>query len=425
MRKILLSVSLFGAAFSLSGCDLFDARKGPPLTGKRISLFDGASPLTHLKAQQKPTGWIKPNQSQSWLMPGGNSAHLPCPTQMTSCPELLWSVNLEGEFPIISTPVIDREQLFILSSDGVVSCFCLKSGACIWKTQVGSASLGGGVSLDGKGKVFVTSGSAELKALDTKNGKILWSSKLSHPTHQAPVYAQDRVFCLNTQNQLEVFDSCKGSFLWDQRGTPKELSFLGGSAPAVDQQDVIVGYSAKEISSLNIRSGDPAWFLNDQDSFFDALQKIGDIHALPIIDSHRVYLFTSENFSCLDRKTGNCIWKKPFAGTQTPLVLNHTIYLITNHNQILALDKSSGEILWEKKMSCEAQISAFGPIAAGERLYSVLSDGQLCAIDPSQKGKIVWETFLKEKINLPPVAGCGFLCIITHSGKLLVFGKKR
>src|SRR5207302_1439284 len=95
-------------------------------------------------------------------------------------------------------------------------------GKPLWSTDItpedeANAVVSGAVSVYG-GRVFVSSGYAEVLALDAESGKILWRTPLTAPVRAAPTVAGDRVFITTVDNQLVALSAEDGKKIWDHSG---------------------------------------------------------------------------------------------------------------------------------------------------------------------------------------------------------------
>lgn len=159
----------------------------------------------------------------------------------------------------------------------------------------------------------------------------------------------------------------------------------------------------------------------------------------PVIDKNRVFVGSHfGNFLCLDRKTGEIIWKfKAFGGIESVPVINNDAVIFgdsdgevyslrksdgyanwtfkvqgeimgnlivhenillftTTFNRIYALEADSGKWLWTQKRSLPDGFTVRGvssPVTDGEFVYAGLADGYLICVD-IKRGKEVWKNLL-------------------------------
>ena len=96
--------------------------------------------------------------------------------------------------------------LYVGSSDGAVAAIDSRTGADVWRTNVGS-NLSAGVGSDGKVAAVVTTGN-EVVALSS--GREIWRQKLSAGVYTAPLVAGGRVFVLAADRSSHAFDGQTG-----------------------------------------------------------------------------------------------------------------------------------------------------------------------------------------------------------------------
>ena len=113
-------------------------------------------------------------------------------------PEIRWQHRSSG--PCAPTGVIYHERLYVVTSDGVVSCLALDDGRTLWRQQLGSpvsASL-----VAGAGHVYVTAESGEvcvLRASDTY--ELVATSAMHELCLASPAIADDEIF-IRTESRL-------------------------------------------------------------------------------------------------------------------------------------------------------------------------------------------------------------------------------
>ena len=118
--------------------------------------------------------------------------------------------------------------------------------------------IGGGLAFD-DGRIFVTTGFAEVIALEAKTGKELWRRNVVAPMRAGPTVRGGRVFAVTLNNQLFALNSVTGEIMWRHRGLPEMASVLGGASPAVDRGIVVVAYTSGELIALKVENGRVLW----------------------------------------------------------------------------------------------------------------------------------------------------------------------
>jgi outer membrane protein assembly factor BamB len=114
----------------------------------------------------------------------------------------------------------------------------------------------------------------------------------------------------------------------------------------------------------------------------------------------------------------NVVWKKPFGGRSTPVVLGDRVYIVnragsgpTEEERVLCLSARNGETLWEKRFGifltdiASNRVGWASPAADPEtgNVYAHGVQGTFLCLDP--QGKTLWERSLHEEFGM--ISGYG------------------
>ena len=79
---------------------------------------------------------------------------------------------------------------------------------------------------------------------------------------------------------------------------------------------------------------------------------VPQIVAAPVIDEGIVYLSGNANLTgAYNLQTGNPLWTSPFGSTLTPVISGNSLFILSNDNQLMAIEKKTGKIFWQRSMS--------------------------------------------------------------------------
>ena len=202
----------------------------------------------------------------------------------------------------------------------------------------------------------------------------------------APVVSNGRVFTIDTDATVRAFDTQTGGQIWSMRfGTE------------IDGDSALFG------GGVSI-SGDRLYVTNG----------VGYAGALNIAD-------------------GSQIWKVrpggPLRGA--PTIANNNVYVLSQDNQIFALDPANGETRWSVSGTLEVS-GVFGvaaPASAQGTVVAGFSSGELIAYR-YENGQIVWQDGLNRTsistsvstlsdIDASPVIDSGFVYAIGQGGRMV------
>jgi outer membrane protein assembly factor BamB len=179
------------------------------------------------------------------------------------------AVNLHGEvqwtfraeYPVVASPLIAEEKVYIGVSDQNVFCLEVGSGTPVW--QYGRQlprrhGLWRALGLCyGEGKLFVGFADGTLVALDAALGRVLWrreigSSKLFGDMTAGPSFAAGRVFAAAFGGPVVCLDATNGDPFW-------RAEVGGVSGFAVGDERVYLGTPEGELVALTREGGREVW----------------------------------------------------------------------------------------------------------------------------------------------------------------------
>ncbi|MGH6960821.1 MAG: PQQ-binding-like beta-propeller repeat protein, partial [Dongiaceae bacterium] len=257
LRRRGACAALLAFPLLLAGCDtFFGESEGPPLPGERISVLRltrdlAADPaLADLRVRLP-----EPYSNPDWPQAGGYSTHAMHHLAASGPLNRVWSADI-GEAAgddryLLGVPVIAGGRIYTIDAGATVTAFDAGSGQQAWRVDLTPEDeddnlFGGGLAYD-DGRLFVTTPFALVFALDAGSGAELWRSPASGPMRTPPAASGGRVFAVTLDNQLIAFAADDGRRLWTHNGIAQDAGLLGGAAPAVAGDTVVVAYSSGEL----------------------------------------------------------------------------------------------------------------------------------------------------------------------------------
>jgi len=422
---------------ALSGCD----SEKPRIEGNRLAVVEYQS---QIKIDPDAAGHkINLPSSQylsSWSQMGGTSSHEALNASLSSPLSVLWISSLgagnSSSSRILSTPVVANGKLYGLDSNAYVTALDAVSGNRLWQVDAapensrgfslfGQGSLGGGVAYE-NGTLFVTTPYAEVLALNAETGEVKWRSKTTSPVRAAPTVAEGRVYVVSINNQLDVFDSESGKKLWSHAGITEHAGLLGSASPAVSQGVVVVTYSSGEIFALKVENGHELWSETLATSRRpDSLSSISHIRAFPVISDGLVIIVGHhQKMGAFDLRTGQKVWERQIGGIQTPAVVGNYIFLLSEHNELVALTKNHGLVAWVQDLPKDEKkphrIMWSGPLVADGKLYLTGQKGELKSFD-AQTGREVRTLEVGGRFALPAIVADSHMYLLNENGNVLAW----
>ncbi|MDG2032860.1 MAG: PQQ-like beta-propeller repeat protein, partial [Rhodospirillales bacterium] len=288
--------------------------------------------------------------------------------------------------------------------------------------------VGGGLAFE-DGKVFATTGFAEVISLDATNGKILWRRKLEAPFRTAPTVRGNRVFALTLRNKLFSLNGSTGETLWSHSGIEEVTSFLGGASPAVDSGVVIAPYSSGELVALKVENGQVLWSdsLNGNRRYRSSTT-LSSIRGRPVIDRGIVIAISNnDQIVAINLRTGRRIWDRAIGGIESPWVAGGFIFFLTNNSELVAMTRQTGRIhwirplpQWEDLEDQTGRIIWTGPVLTSDRLIVAGSSGEALSISP-YSGTILGKVEMPDGVTIGPVAAGNTLYFLSDDADLVAY----
>ena len=287
--------------------------------------------------------------------------------------------------------------------------------------------MGGGLAY-ASGKLYVTTGYKFLAALNAETGALVWKRDITAPARSAPSVADDRVYVITLDNHLLVFSAADGTPLWNYSGVSEATNLLGSATVAADPSLVVLPLSSGELYGLRPENGQVVWEDNlSAVRRMGPLSSIADIRGLPVIDRGMVFAVSySGRLAALDQVTGRRLWQREAGSAETPWVSAAYVFFITAEQQLVALARETGAILWVEQLPTHGDkdkdepVVWAGPVLAGGNLLLVGSQGKLLNVNPVN-GKVASEMKLPGGTTIAPVVAAGTLFILTEDGRLAAY----
>lgn len=421
----------------LSACG--NKEKKIVLEGERkaiVELNDVVTPDEALKAV--PVTLPQPYANPEWPQAGGYPNHAMHHLALGASPRIVWRANVEGSTSnrnLVSQPVVAQGMVFALGSGWEISAFNADSGSVVWRQRLKApkdkekedTASGGGIAYD-NGKIYVTLGTGEALALDSRTGGEVWRVKFDVALRGAPTASEGFVYVTTHDNQLYALNAETGANVWQHVAIAEAAGLVGSASPAVIGGTVVAAFSSGELFALQSSNGRVAW----ADSLtrvgrMTALSTLNDIDGSPVIDRGSVFAVGhSGRMAAIDLTTGSRLWENDVPSAQTLWVAGDYIFVVTADNQLMCLSRRTGKAKWvtdmlryKKNNKKKALITWTGPVLAGDRLLVVTNNGMLASFSP-YTGEFLGGIEIPSKKNyIEPVVANGTLYLMGDDGELL------
>jgi outer membrane protein assembly factor BamB len=245
----------------------------------------------------------------------------------------------------------------------------------------------------------------------------------------APVIGDGRLYVMDTDGDVHAFDAADGHALWQRRfeikGDKPSVAFGGGAS--FDGGRLYITTGLGDVAALDAKTGDVVW----------KARPGGPLRGSPTIAFNSVYVMTQDNqIIALDVTDGKQLWSESASITQAgvfgvaaPAAGQGTVIAGYSSGELVAYRYENGRQLWSdalSRTSISTQVGALtdvdaDPIIDSGRVYALGQGGRMAAYE-LVTGQRIWELNLAG-ISTPAVAG-DWIFTLTDEGKLLAIQRE-
>jgi polyvinyl alcohol dehydrogenase (cytochrome) len=368
--------------------------------------------------------------------------------------KLKWAFSLGTATDVRSQPVVVNGRAFIATPSGAVYALDASSGCTRWGFQ-GGPGIRGGVSVgdaNGVPAIFFGDGGATIYALNAQTGELIW--KVHPPGHYATmatatprfykgvVYQplasfeealgpDPKVECCTFRGSVVALDAGTGKQLW-QTFTIAEAARPTHKSPTGTQQYGPSGASVwssptidESLQALYVATGDN--YSDPATSTSDAILAM-DLKSGDLLWSKQLTEKDAFNTGCVTPQHTNC---PEAAGPdhdfgQPPILVNlgggkRALVIGQKSGMVHAVDPDDkGKILWQTRAGEGSALggSQWGSAADGQKVYVAISDiGVGGVADPKSPAGF--------RLTLDPKKGGGLHALDLKTGKILWTAKPK
>jgi outer membrane protein assembly factor BamB len=372
-----------------------------------------------------------------WPEPGGAADNSPPHATGAASLERAWRADLgagsNNRVQIVAPPVIADGVLYFLDADHRVHAVGANDGDKRWSETVRAtgrrdrAARGGGLAVAG-GRLFVTTGFGFMVALDAASGAEIWRADGGAPFQSSPTVAGTRVFAITNDSELLAVDAGTGEVLWTHQAIAEPARILSAPSVAVDGETVVAPFASGEVTALLAANGRRLWTDSlSRSGRLTSLSAINDIAGRPVIDNGVAYAASHSGvLAAIDLRTGQRVWARGFASTQTPVAAGDVIYAVSVDGELAAFSRATGGVHWmtqlrrfKNERERQGRVAWVGPILVGGRLILANSEGDVVAV-AAQTGQVVAEGDVGQAVFVPLITANEQIYVVTDEARLVV-----
>ncbi|MGQ0531683.1 MAG: outer membrane protein assembly factor BamB family protein [Caulobacteraceae bacterium] len=449
--KPLRPIALIAAAAALSACSTvsrigevlnpFDGGNAPQQTAPQ----EGRQSILAFEQQLAPDPTLASQaitvpaaiSVTEWSQPGGTADNSPPQSSGSAVLERAWRTSLgqgsNDRVAIAAPPVIADGRLFFLDASHRLHAVSASDGRRIWDERLrpnegrDRVARGGGVAAGG-GRVYVTTGFGFIVALDAESGNEIWRTQANAPFQSAPTVAGGRVYAVTNDSELMAMDATTGEVAWTFQAIAEPARILSAPSVAVDGETVVAPFASGELVALLGANGRRLWADSlSRAGRLTSLSAINDIAGRPVIDGGAVYAASHSGvLAGIDLRSGQRMWARSFASTQTPWVAGDVLYAVSVDGELAAFERRTGNVYWVAQLrryrnegERKGRVAWTGPIMIGGRLVLANSEGDVVAVSPAS-GQVLATADVDQPVFIPPIAANDQIYIVTDEARLVV-----
>ncbi|QJC37170.1 PQQ-binding-like beta-propeller repeat protein [Enterobacteriaceae endosymbiont of Donacia thalassina] len=255
-------------------------------------------------------------------------------------------------------PFYYKGLLYLANKNGFIYCINIKTGKIIWYINLINKfcffpfckylDLVTGPIISNN-YLFVGNKQGKIFAINIKKKSIIWIQNVFTEILSDFVIRKNVLLVHSMGDILQGLDKNNGKILWTVSLGPSNIfSIRGLSTPVIFFDNVITGSDNGLISLRIIKNGLLVW---EQNSFKFNNKKnlinINDIDIQPVIYNGIVYISSyNGSLMALNLSTGDIIWEKIYFTKKNFIIYNNILYLIDLQNRIISLNAKNGDLIW-------------------------------------------------------------------------------
>jgi outer membrane protein assembly factor BamB len=316
-------------------------------------------------------------------------------------------------------PVIKGNTVYVADASGVVQAVDTSNGRAIWSQKLNSGVISGPTVANGY--VVVGTDASKIVTLKQDTGAEIWQADLTGDVLAKPVITQNKVIAKTIDGNLYAFDLNKGNRLWiSEHGAPSLILKASSSPVIVDNKMALVGYSDGKMDAVDLQTGQVLW----QRSIAFAsgssdVERLVDIDADPIVQGNTVLLASYQGYiGALALSDGQFAWRKPASTYKNIIVRGAAVYMTDSNDIVWSIDKQTGHVNWKqdklKSRGLTEPSLLAGNIVVGDKtgMLHILS---------AKNGEFISRAQLGGAITISPGVSGNSVYVLTANGKLSRF----
>lgn len=276
--------------------------------------------------------------------------------------EKIWSIQLgrSSDWQESFTPILMDKKLYLTNAMGTVVALNLQQGKIIWRVKLPEKILA--TPSVGAGKLVLSTAGAHLITLALNNGRVSWQADLSNESLAAPTIQGNKVAVKSLDGVLSLFAMDTGDLLWTHRHGAPNLVLRKDSSPLIIEGQVISGFSDGQLLAFSLSTGTVLWqcSLAAEIESDNPVRRMASLAATPVTDGIKIYVAGYQGtLAAIDRQSGEIIWQHPLSTYQNiAFTPEGQLYAVDVMNHVWAFHREDGKVNWQQPILQTYSLSA-------------------------------------------------------------------
>ena len=242
--------------------------------------------------------------------------------------------------------------------------------------------------------LIITDNLSKYYAVDSKNGKLLWSRTNLTPFNSQIKINKDKFYVVDYENILHCFSIKNGNRIWSYQTdnffvkSKKTLSII------IDNEKVIFTNSIGDITALDANKGFLLWQTPTQNNLIYA-ESASLITSDIVLEKESIFFSNNRNeFYSVNKNNGFLNWKQKINSNIRPVIADDIIFTVSNEGFLYFIDSLRGNIIKSKNLLINFKakqrefIKPIGIALGSDNIFLSLNKGMLI-VASIQTGEII------------------------------------
>lgn len=241
------------------------------------------------------------NGTQKWAFSGGGNRYVGSALESAgtiyapNSDHRLYALNGNGELqwsfganePLWSQPASDGSAVYLAAMDHMLYALDA-NGDLLWEQDLGGTLIGSPVMSE-DGVIYIGTLNKEILALDSGNGRLIWSFATDGWVWGAPALVDGQIFAGDLEGILYSIDAERGQELW-RVTTEGEIT----GTPLVVGENVYVVNENGDVVSVTVE-GTVRWTRNMERPLYGSVVQAGDLVLIGMTNVDTIVVALDEN----------------------------------------------------------------------------------------------------------------------------------